>query len=106
METVNQCNSWADDDLLAAITNPVCQAVFAEMGLPNSEVQGPTINDFINASSSLASIETELKTIEYMLKTIDEEELIGAQISELALQRLKAENQDQALADAQSDSGC
>lgn len=92
--TIDECNAWATEDLREALTNPVCQAVFAQIGLPNSEVTGPSEQaysssiakrDMLSSEASLVEQELDLiRSEEEFLKTSSERDLYDLKQRELA----------------------
>ena len=106
--TIEECNSWAEDDLRAAVTNPVCQQVFTQTGLPGSEVLGPSIADFIEAEVSFLSLSVRIAELDRDLAAISDEEEFVKRYSELELQERKLDASGQVeFAEAMvEDDGC
>jgi hypothetical protein len=47
--TIQECSTWFEDDARGALTNDVCNSIFASGGLPHSEVSGPTTSEVLLA---------------------------------------------------------
>jgi hypothetical protein len=47
--TIQECTTWFDEDARAALTNDVCNSIFASGGLPNSDVSGPSTSEIPTA---------------------------------------------------------
>ena len=81
LRTYEECSAWAEENLREALTNNVCQVVFSEIGLPDSEFNDPNPNEVLTASTSLATLEEHNGTIEAQLQRIADEERFSAQYS-------------------------
>jgi hypothetical protein len=58
--TVQECSLWYDDSPKEALTNDICNSIFAAGGLPNSTISGPSQSEVLLAELSKQNIETEL----------------------------------------------
>ena len=61
--TVQECATWFDEDARAALTNDVCNSIFASGGLPNSEIAGPTTSEVLLAEVIHTNASTELEIL-------------------------------------------
>ena len=61
--TVQECSSWYEDSPKEALTNDMCNAIFAAGGLPNSTISGPSQSELLLAELSKQNIETELEIL-------------------------------------------
>ena len=61
--TVQECATWFDEDARAALTNDVCNSIFASGGLPNSEIAGPTTSEVLLAEAINTNANTELEIL-------------------------------------------
>lgn len=103
--TIDECAAWSIKDRREALANPVCQAVFAEIGLPNSAVTGPSEEehkwsiakrDMLSTEASIVEQELALiRSEEEFLKTSSKRDLYDLKQRELA----KAASMQQPLAD-------
>lgn len=104
LTTITECNSWAEDDLRGAVTNPICQKVFEEFGLPNSKFAGPSADSVLAARASRDVLKATIRVINDALTAISEEEAFVQKYSELELQKRKLAASEQSLAlSAQAD---
>lgn len=104
LTTIVQCNSWAEDDLRAAVTNSICQKVFEEFGLPNSEIVGPSADSVLAAQASRDLLQKDIAALNDALNAISEEEAFVQKYSELELQKRKlAASEQSSAASTQAD---
>ena len=61
--TVQECSSWYDDSPKEALTNDICNSIFAAGGLPNSTISGPSQSELLLAELSKQNAETELEIL-------------------------------------------
>ena len=61
--TIQECSAWFEDDARAALTNDVCNSIFASGGLPNSEIAGPTTSEVLLAEAINTNASTELEIL-------------------------------------------
>ena len=61
--TIQECSAWFEDDARAALTNDVCNSIFASGGLPNSEIAGPTTSEVLLAEVINTNASTELEIL-------------------------------------------
>ena len=61
--TVQECSSWYEDSPKEALTNDICNSIFAAGGLPNSTIAGPSQSEVLLAELSKQNIETELEIL-------------------------------------------
>ena len=61
--TVQECSSWYEDSPKEALTNDICNSIFAAGGLPNSTISGPSQLEVLLAELSKQNIETELEIL-------------------------------------------
>ena len=61
--TVQECSTWFDDSPKEALTNDICNSIFAAGGLPNSTISGPSQSEVLLAELSKQNIETELEIL-------------------------------------------
>lgn len=61
--TVQECSSWYDDSPKEALTNDICNSIFAAGGLPNSTISGPSQSEVLLAELSKQRAEQELRII-------------------------------------------
>ncbi len=95
--TVVECNYWAEEDLRGAVTNPICQKVFEEFGLPNSEIVGPSADSVLVAVAGSSLLEKAITGLNDALNAISEEEVFVQKYSELELQKRKIAASEQSL---------
>ena len=104
LTTIAECNYWVEDDLRGAVTNPICQKVFEEFGLPNSEIIGPSADSVLAAQVSRDLLEKDIAALNDALNAISKEEAFVQKHSELELQKLNLATSAQLLAaSAQAD---
>jgi hypothetical protein len=61
--TVQECSSWYEDSPKEALTNDICNSIFAAGGLPNSAISGPSQSEVLLAELSKQNAETELEIL-------------------------------------------
>jgi len=61
--TIQECSAWFKDDARGALTNDVCNSIFASGGLPNSEISGPTTSEALLAEEINTYAKTELEIL-------------------------------------------
>lgn len=61
--TIQECSIWFKDDARGALTNDVCNSIFASGGLPNSIISGPTTSATLLAEITNTYAEGELKIL-------------------------------------------
>lgn len=61
--TIQECSAWFEDDARGALTNDVCNSIFASGGLPNSEISGPTTSEVLLAELINTNATTELEIL-------------------------------------------
>ena len=61
--TVQECRSWFDESPREALTNDVCNPIFAAGGLPNSTIAGPSQSELLLAELSKKNAERELEVL-------------------------------------------
>lgn len=61
--TIQECSIWFEDDARGALTNDVCNSIFASGGLPNSIISGPTTSATLLAEITNTYAEGELKIL-------------------------------------------
>ena len=61
--TVQECSSWFEKSPKEALTNVMCNSIFAAGGLPNSTILGPSQSELLLAELSKQNVERELEVI-------------------------------------------
>lgn len=61
--TIQECSIWFEDDPRGALTNVVCNSIFASGGLPNSIISGPTTSEVLLAEITNTYAEGELEIL-------------------------------------------
>ena len=61
--TVQECSLWYDVSPKEALTNDICNSIFAAGGLPNSTISGPSQSELLLAELSKQNAETELEIL-------------------------------------------
>ena len=61
--TVQECSTWFDDSPKQALTNDICNSIFAAGGLPNSTISGPSQSEVLLAELSKQNAEIELEIL-------------------------------------------
>ena len=61
--TVQECSSWYDVSPKEALTNDICNSIFAAGGLPNSTISGPSQSELLLAELSKQNAEIELEIL-------------------------------------------
>ncbi len=61
--TVQECSSWFNESPKEALTNNMCNSIFAAGGLPNSTISGPSQSEVLLAELSKQSLEQELEIV-------------------------------------------
>ena len=61
--TVQECSSWYDVSPKEALTNDICNSIFAAGGLPNSTISGPSQSELLLAELSKQNAKTELEIL-------------------------------------------
>lgn len=61
--TVQECSSWFNESPKEALTNDMCNSIFAAGGLPNSTISGPSQLELLRAELSKQNAETELEIL-------------------------------------------
>jgi hypothetical protein len=61
--TVQECSLWYDVSPKEALTNDICNSIFAAGGLPNSTISGPSQSEVLLAELSKQNAETELEIL-------------------------------------------
>lgn len=61
--TVQECSSWFNESPKEALTNDMCNSIFAAGGLPNSTISGPSQSEVLLAELSKQNVERELEVI-------------------------------------------
>lgn len=101
LETVIECNNWANQDRRAAMTNPVCHGIFLETGLSDSKIEGPSLLMVSRARSNSLSLGADLMLLDKRLQAIRKEELLLLTLSERDL-LLRKNMEAKEASDAQS----
>ena len=89
VETVIECQAWIREDKRSAITNPVCNKIFSELGLPDTQIDGPDIMKIISTETQLSTKNLELELVDIKLKSIKTEENLVEQVGEKGLVKFK-----------------
>ena len=89
VETVIECQAWIREDKRSAITNPVCNKIFSELGLPDTQIDGPDIMKIISTETQLSTKNLELELVDIKLKSIKTEEDLVEQVGEKGLVKFK-----------------
>lgn len=79
LETVLECQRWATEDRREALTNSVCSEILREVGLPNSEIKGPTYQEVQTATVQLRLLQSEIAEKNASIRTIDTEAMLPAE---------------------------
>ena len=61
--TTQECSSWFNESPRQALTNDVCNSIFATSGLPNSTITGPSMLEEIIAESAGLLAKQELEAV-------------------------------------------
>ena len=61
--TTQECSSWFNESPRQALTNDVCNSIFAASGLPNSTITGPSMLEEIIAESAGLLAKQELEAV-------------------------------------------
>lgn len=61
--TTQECSSWFNESPRQALTNDVCNSIFAAGGLPNSTISGPSQLELLLAEFSKQNAESELEIL-------------------------------------------
>ena len=61
--TVQECSLWYDVSPKEALTNDICNSIFAVGGVPNSTISGPSQSEVLLAELSKQNAETELEIL-------------------------------------------
>ena len=61
--TVQECSLWYDVSPKEALTNDICNSIFAAGGLPNSTISGPSQSEVLLAELSKQNAEIELEIL-------------------------------------------
>jgi len=62
--TAQECSAWFEDSPREALTNDICNSIFAAGGLPNSTITGPSQSEVLLAELLKQNAERELTLVE------------------------------------------
>ena len=60
---MQECSLWYDVSPKEALTNDICNSIFAAGGLPNSTISGPSQSEVLLAELSKQNAEIELEIL-------------------------------------------
>lgn len=74
IETYMACSDWFSTDRISALTSAVCSPMFRELGLPDSEISGPTYAEVVAAQTVVKETTVNLTTITSSLRQVERDE--------------------------------
>lgn len=88
-QTILECTAWVKEDKRSAITNTVCQKVFADWGFPKIQDDEKSLQTMLETQLRLAQSNSRLNSINTVLEEIKYEENYVEEYSEIKLIEFK-----------------